>query len=77
MGWIDGENPVGTATYLSDGGTNPCGLVRRFNNGNYYALQGCGGDLWLTNGDGSFNSNCRFQVVNNAGCDRKREWVCS
>ncbi|KAK4206413.1 hypothetical protein QBC37DRAFT_300844 [Rhypophila decipiens] len=74
--WVDGTDPC-RWTKINNIGENPCEV--HFNplqaNGYSYVLHGCGGNLWLTNGDGSFNSNCHYSTANLA-CNVKRTYKC-
>ncbi|GFP53803.1 hypothetical protein ACSS6W_001409 [Trichoderma asperelloides] len=75
--WIEGGDPC-RWDRINDNGQNPCNvpLANPLDNGFKYRLQGCGGpSLWLTNEDGSFNSNCRLAEAN-LSCNVHRSYIC-
>lgn len=75
--WVDGDDPC-RWDRINDQGENPCNvpLANPLDNGFSYTLQGCGGNLWLDNSDGSFNSNC-FSSVADLSCNVHRTYICS
>ncbi|KAL7783264.1 hypothetical protein V8C37DRAFT_49984 [Trichoderma ceciliae] len=75
--WVEGGNPC-FWTRINDQGQKPCNvpLANPLTNGLKYTLQGCGGGLWLDNGDGSFNSRCRDTSAD-VGCGVHRSVTCS
>ncbi|KAL7894116.1 hypothetical protein HDV63DRAFT_409215 [Trichoderma sp. SZMC 28014] len=75
--WVDGDDPC-RWDRINDQGENPCNvpLANPLDNGYSYTLQGCGGNLWLDNSDGSFNSNCNSAVAD-LSCNVHRTYICS
>ncbi|KAK0756599.1 hypothetical protein N5P37_010753 [Trichoderma harzianum] len=74
--WVDGTDPC-ASTFISYVGESPCNITPHplQGNGYSYTLQGCGGPLWLNNGDGSYNSNC-YDAPADLVCDTHRVWLC-
>ncbi|EFQ87070.1 hypothetical protein PTT_17544 [Pyrenophora teres f. teres 0-1] len=72
--WVDGQSSC-TAVRINARGENPCGHKVTLNNGQTYSLEGCGGQQFILNGDGSFNSVCGSQVFN-TDCGIQRTLRC-
>ncbi|KAB5578328.1 hypothetical protein GE09DRAFT_1089290 [Coniochaeta sp. 2T2.1] len=54
-----------------------CGTKFKLSNNHEYTLKGCGGNLYIENGDGSYNSPCRPASDNiNGYCGIHREYIC-
>ncbi|KAK3390173.1 hypothetical protein B0H63DRAFT_507566 [Podospora didyma] len=66
--WFDGDSAC-TAKVISNTNENPCGRPIAMPNG--HTCQ-----LYILNGDGSFNSACTFSQSNTGQCGILRTWRC-
>ncbi|KAH8886454.1 hypothetical protein GQ53DRAFT_828097 [Thozetella sp. PMI_491] len=70
LAWISGDSACTAVRFAG------CDHTFTLNNGHSYTWKGCGGDTFLLNGDGSFNSACHFNPNNNEQCGIRRSFSC-
>jgi hypothetical protein len=78
VAWVEGELVCFEARSISGRLENPCGVRFTLSNKHTYVLEGCGGDvgMWLMNGDGTFNSNCKHAGNAKEDCAITKEFIC-